>query len=239
MTTLVLGASGATGKQLVAQLLDMGQKVKVIVRPTSLIPEIWEHHPNLNVLRIAEQTQLSAAELALLLKDCDAVASCLGHNLSFKGMYGQPRMVTQMIQLLCAAILKNASEEPIKLVLMNTAGNSNRDLNEKISFAQQLVIAVLRLLVPPHPDNEQAADYLRLSIGQTNPWIEWVVVRPDSLIDLAEVTAYSAHASPTTSALFGAGQTSRINVAHFMAQLILDDQIWQQWKGQMPVVYNS
>ena len=34
MTTLVVGATGATGKQLVEQLLNMGQKVKVIVRPS-------------------------------------------------------------------------------------------------------------------------------------------------------------------------------------------------------------
>ena len=32
MTTLVLGASGATGRQLVTQLLKKNQKVKVIVR---------------------------------------------------------------------------------------------------------------------------------------------------------------------------------------------------------------
>jgi uncharacterized protein YbjT (DUF2867 family) len=32
MTTLVVGASGSTGKQLVEQLLNMGQNVRVIVR---------------------------------------------------------------------------------------------------------------------------------------------------------------------------------------------------------------
>jgi len=36
MTTVVLGASGATGKNLVEELLKMGQKVKVIVRPSSI-----------------------------------------------------------------------------------------------------------------------------------------------------------------------------------------------------------
>jgi uncharacterized protein YbjT (DUF2867 family) len=41
MTTLVVGATGATGKQLVEQLLSMGQKIKVIVRPSGKIPDKW------------------------------------------------------------------------------------------------------------------------------------------------------------------------------------------------------
>lgn len=48
MTTLVVGASGATGKQLVEQLLNMEQKVKVIVRPTGKIPEAWKNNQNIN-----------------------------------------------------------------------------------------------------------------------------------------------------------------------------------------------
>lgn len=36
-----------------------------------------------------------------------------------------------------------------------------------------------------------------------------------------------------------AGETSRINVAHFMADLITDDGLWSRWKGQMPVIYNQ
>jgi hypothetical protein len=32
---------------------------------------------------------------------------------------------------------------------------------------------------------------------------------------------------------------SRINVAHFMARLAVEDELWQEWKGQMPVIYNK
>jgi hypothetical protein len=30
-----------------------------------------------------------------------------------------------------------------------------------------------------------------------------------------------------------------INVGHFMAELITDDELWNQWNGQMPVIYNK
>lgn len=122
---------------------------------------------------------------------------------------------------------------------MNTTGNRNRDLSEPISFAQKCVIGLLRLLLPPHVDNEKAAEFLRTQIGQNNEVIEWIAVRPDGLILEEEVTEYEIHPSPIRSAIFNAGKTSRINVSHFMANLILDDNLWNKWKGQMPVIYNK
>ena len=77
-----------------------------------------------------------------------------------------------------------------------------------------------------------------MEIGQTDEAIEWTAVRPDGLNDEAEVTEYQIHSSPTRSAIFDAGVTSRINVGHFMADLITDQPTWEQWKGQMPVIYN-
>jgi len=156
-----------------------------------------------------------------------------------KGLYGQPRrLVTDATRRLCGAIKTNKPEEPVKFVLMNSAGNSNRDLLEQISFRQKCVIGLLRLL-PPHVDNEKAADYLRTTVGQNDGAIEWAVVRPDSLIDESEITEYEVHPSPIRSAIFDAGLTSRINVGYFMADLINDDDTWNKWKGTMPVIYNK
>jgi hypothetical protein len=172
--------------------------------------------------------------------DCNAVASCLGHNMSWKGIYGEPRkLVTDAVSLLCNAIKKNAPDKPIKFVLMNTTGNRNRDLNESISIGQRFVIGIIRLLLPPHVDNEKAGDYLRTKIGQKDNFIEWVAVRPDNLVNEDKVTEYEAYPSPTRSAIFDAGTTSRINVGHFMAELIRENEIWNRWKGQMPVIYNK
>ena len=69
--------------------------------------------------------------------------------------------------------------------------------------------------------------------------VEWVVVRPDGLIDENEVSKYTAHPSPTRSAIFNDGKVSRVNVAAFMNKLITDQNLWEKWKGQMPVIYNK
>jgi len=240
MKTLVVGASGATGKLLVAQLLNVGQSLKVIVRTTSKIPDSWKSNDRITIIRVNELTNIRLNEISAYLEDCDAAASCLGHNLSLKGIYGKPRrLVTATVQLICEAVLKKAPEKPFRFILMNTARNSNRDLNEPVYFGQKILISLLRLFLPPHPDNEKAADYLRVKIGQKNPSIEWVVVRPDSLTYAEIVSAYSLFPSPERSALFNPGQTSRINVAHFIVQLITDGTCWKNWKGQMPVIYND
>ena len=239
MTTLVAGASGATGRLLVTQLLTNEQNVKIIVRSVNSLPETITNHKNVYVIH-ASILDLSDAELTQHVKGCDAVASCLGHNMSLKGIYGQPRrLVTDATRRLCNAIKMNNPVKPVKFILMNTTGNRNRDLFEPISFGQKCVIWLLRLLLPPHVDNEKAADYLRTEIGQKDSEIEWAAVRPDNLTHENEVTEYEIHPSPTRSAIFDAGTTSRINVGHFMAVLITDQETWTKWKGTMPVIYNK
>lgn len=239
MKTLIVGASGATGKLLVEQLLAAKEEVKIIIRPNANIPESWKQDEQLSIIQ-RNILEINQEEMSEVVSDCDAFASCLGHNLTFKGLFGKPRkLVTDAVQLICEAISKSNPGETVKFVLMNTVGNQNRDINEPISKAQKMVMAIIRALLPPQADNEKASDYLRLNVGHNNPEIEWAVVRPDALINNNAVTNYNTHPSPIRSAIFNPGETSRINVAHFMAQLIIDDDLWGKWKGQMPVIYNK
>ena len=113
MTTLVVGASGATGRLLVEQLLQRGQQVRVIVRSTASLPDRVIGHDNLTVTN-ASVLDLSDAELAHHVRGCDALASCLGHNLTLKGMFGSPRgLVTDATRRLCDAVKGNPPSEPV------------------------------------------------------------------------------------------------------------------------------
>ncbi len=238
MKTLILGASGATGKRLTAELLKAGRHVKVIVRAGANIPESWRSNQNLSIVT-ANVAELTVDEMAAHINDCRAVASCLGHNLTLKGIYGKPRrLVTGAVMLVCEAVKKNAPEKPVRFVLMNTTGVRNRDLNERISAGHKIVIGLLRLLLPPQADNEAAAGFLRLEAAQRCHLLGWVAVRPDTLTDEDEVTGYEVCPSPVRSPIFNPGKTSRINVGNFMARLIMEDALWEKWKGKMPVIYN-
>lgn len=239
MTTLVIGATGATGKLLVQQLIARELEVKALVRYPEKVAEAWKNHKNLSLVK-SSIAEISEHEMAQYLSDCEAVLSCLGHNITLKGIYGKPRkLVTDAVQLITRSVIKHLENHPIKFVLMNTAGNRNRGINEHISFAEKALTGFLRWTLPPHADNEDAAEYLRSAIGQNESAIDWVVVRPDSLVDEEQVSPYSVHPSPVRSAIFNPGKTSRINVADFMAELITNQELWHKWQGQMPVIYND
>jgi putative NADH-flavin reductase len=234
---LVLGATGATGSLVVQQLLGFGIVVSAIIRDASAMGDL-KLHLNLE-LTIGDISDMTPEKLLVHIDGCDAVFSCLGHRLTLGGVFGEPRqLVTQTMRNISESVLKMNSKKTVRLILMNTTGNANRDIDEGTPLSQRLVVGILRVILPPHKDNEMASDVLRLDVGQGNPKLEWVVVRPDQLVDEKEVSNYDIFDSPQRNAIFDSGKTSRINVANFMAKLFIDDETWVKWKGKMPVIYN-
>ena len=154
--------------------------MKVMVRSLDGLPAGWAGRERLAVVH-ASVLDLDDEQMSEHVRGCDAVVSCLGHNLSFKGLFGPPRrLVTDATRRLCDAAKAGGAKTRIKFILMNSTGCRNHDLNEPVSWAQRVVVGFLRLLLPPHADNEEAGDYLRVEVGQDDEAIEWVVVRPDS-----------------------------------------------------------
>lgn len=239
MKTLVLGASGATGKKLVEQLLNRQQEVKAIVRSVENLPSHWKSNDLLTLIK-AEISKMGVEELKILLEDCDAVVSCLGHNLSWRGVYGKPRkLVTDAVQLICTSQKARGAKPSLKLVLMSSVAVSYPEVDKTMPLAHRIITGLLYILLPPQTDNEKAAKYLRSVIRPDHPAIEWVAVRPDSLTDEEAVSPYTVYPSPVRSGILDPGKTSRINVGDFMARLITEEQLWKEWKGKMPVIYNT
>lgn len=232
---LVLGATGATGSLLVEQFLSCSFEVIVIVRSIKRLPE--KLRDQIEVLE-ADISEVSEKDLGDILADCDGVVSCLGHNLSFKGVFGQPRsLVANAVDKVCQ--VAESMARPLKIVLMSSSGVQNDLIDESVPLSQKAVIAILRYVIPPHKDNEQAAAVLVSATIPKTSNIEWVIVRPDTLIDETKISAYELKVSPTRNVIFNAGQTSRINVANFIACLLSESELWQSWKGKMPVIYNT
>ena len=226
-----------TGGSLVEQLLARDCQVRAIVRSPHKFPSLVLDHPNLEVIE-ASVLDLTDEEMAAHVKGCDCVVSCLGHVLSFRGMFGNPRkLCTDAVRRLCHAIESNDAADVTRFILMNTVGVANPDLAEKRTWYERALLGLLRHTIPPHRDNETAAEYLYRAVGKENRHIEWCSVRPDSLIN-AEVSAYDIEASPVTG-IFTGRPTTRSNVAHFMCELIGDETLWGKWKFRMPVIMNS
>ncbi|HEY1137994.1 MAG TPA: NAD(P)-binding oxidoreductase [Xanthomonadaceae bacterium] len=238
MTILVVGATGATGQRLASQLLERGQRVRAVVRSPDKLPGALRAHPSLELVH-ANLLDLDDSALQRTVVDCSAIASCLGHPMNLKGIYGPPRrLVTDATRRLCDAARASSPGMPVRFVLMSTAGVRDQAREQAFSFAERCMVGLIRTLLPPHADNEQAAAWLHRNVTQGDTAVEWAIVRPDTLIEEEIVTAYDVHPSPTRSPIFNAGKTSRINVAHFMAELATREELWQTWRGRMPTIYN-
>jgi len=236
-TILIVGATGMTGLRLVEQLLAKDHQVRAIARsPQKFVSEGLENS-NLQVTQAAV-LDLTDQQIKELVKDCDAIVSCLGHVMDFKGVYGEPRkLCTDATRRLCGAIEANNSPQPVKFILINTVGVRNPELPEKRTWYERGLLTLLRYGLPPHRDNETAADYLYRGVDKDNKHIEWCSVRPDSMIN-AEVSPYDIVESPTTG-IFTGRPTTRSNVAHFMTALIENAELWDEWKFRRPVIMNA
>ncbi len=238
MKVLLLGATGATGRLVVQQLINRKVEVKAVIRKDSSVLKDLEKNKLLECVA-GNISEFDINKNMDLINDCDAVISCLGHNISFKGLFGKPRMlVSDSIKNICEAISRTQKEK-VKLILMNTTGNMNKKIKENYSFGDRIVLSLLNILLPPQKDNVEAARYLSNNIGENNSKIEWIAVRPDTLITEENESEYDIIESPKRSPVFDAGKTSRINVSHFMTELLLDEGLWMKWKFRMPVIYNE
>lgn len=238
LTILVLGGTGRTGGRVVEQLLSRGSRVRAIVRSKDRLPAECAHQRDLEVIE-ADLLELSDGAMRRHVLGCEVVISCLGHSVSLRGVFGPPRdLVTQATERIFYTAETLNAASPLRFVLMSSVSvNYPGGLDRRRRPLEHAALWALRALVPPARDNQRAADFLVRQVGTSGSCLEWVVVRPDTLIE-GEVSNYSRHATLVGS-LFKPDQTAMSNVAHFMCELACDPQVWQEWKGRLPVIVDA
>lgn len=238
MKVLVLGASGSTGKLVVSQLIKRNIETRILIRKSAVVPKEILENSLVEIVK-GNINELDNSEMNKLIQNCNVFISCLGHNVSLKGMFGKPRyLVLDAIRNLNET-LKDGSKDKVKIILMSTTAYTNTLSEEKNSIGERIIFSLLEFLLPPHRDNIKAANYLINEIGKQNENIEWVAVRPDTLINHDIESSYEIFDFPVRSTIFNAGKTSRINVSHFIAELVYNDKIWEKWLFKTPVIYNK
>lgn len=237
-TVLLVGGTGRTGGRVLEQLLGRGAAVRAIVRSPQKLPAGAADNPSLTVVE-ADLLSLSDEDLLLQVRGCDAVVSCLGHTISLKGILGPPHsLVTQATTRLCRAVESLQPAKPVRFILMSSVSvNRPGGLDTRRGSLEKAFMWMLRGLMPPARDNQQAADFLYGDIGSANTFVQWAAVRPDTLRD-GDVTDYTLHEGLVNS-LFAPGSTNMANVAHFMCELVTDPKAWEDWQGKLPVIVNA
>jgi len=206
---LVVGATGATGKHVVRVLLDRGDTTVVAVtRSKEKLMDLLlklnddddakdkdddanekKKRENNLIVKEAAIADLSPEELKALTEGCNAIVSCLGHNMTFKGMYRDGYWLRDAVQGLTENMPKaeeTGSSCCCRFILMGSDGVVNPDgvTDPKRSWSERSIMSLLRYLVPPMLDNEMSALYLyqQQKEQETTPF-DWCIVRPGDLID--------------------------------------------------------
>ena len=236
-TVLLVGGTGRTGRRVLQQLLGRGVSVRAIVRSGGKLPPDVAENPNLTAIE-ASLLSLRDDELQQHLRGCDAVISCLGHVLSLKGIFGQPRdLVTRATMRLCRGVEALRPPAPVKFILMSSVSvHRPGGLDTRRGTFERAFLWMLGGVLPPAKDNQRAADFL-IEVGPNNAFVEWAAIRPDSLLE-GDVSEYALHEG-LVSGLLKPGSTNMANVAHFMCELATDPEVWDDWRGRLPVIVNA
>jgi len=191
MNLLIFGASGPTGRQVVAQALAQGNAVTVFVRDPRAFADVGGR-----VRVVTGDATRDEAAIAEALRGQDAVVSTLGRRATFRSDRLMERSLGLIVPAMEAAGVK-------RLVLMSSFG-VGASLNEA-PFIPRLMYRVL--LSDIFRDKAVAEARVRRSS------LDWTVVHPVLLTDGPVTGRYRAGEHLE---LRGVPKISRADVAHFM-----------------------
>lgn len=263
MHVLIVGASGGCGRHLLTDISARDDvSITALVRSEASLPQLSnEARKRVKAVVVTGVEAITEAELVEHMRGCDAVLSCLGHHehgvkgTTYKALYGpknQRQLCTDFSKKVCSSVRELKPMKPIKYIVISSPASGGAhgvlsDGDPPRSCGERTMLSLLEKLVPPHRDNVMNAQFLETQMPgreSMNSYMEICVLRPDDLVNISDVKnkgtvgEYTVH-EDLQYGLFNAGVTSRENVGRFMADLLTDVQLWEQWKGKFPQVLDS
>jgi uncharacterized protein YbjT (DUF2867 family) len=204
---LVLGATGGTGRLIVAEALARGFEVRVLVRSPAKAS-------GLEGAEIFIGDARDEAVLRKALDGRDAVVSALGTPVS------PFREVTALSSATKALVSAMKTAGLSRLVCITGIGAGDSAGHGGFVFDRLILPALLRKVY---------ADKNRQEAIVMNSGLDWVLVRPSVLNDKAPRHAIRAL---TDLSSFHGGTIARADVAHF----VLDQVHTNTWLGRSPLI---
>ncbi len=196
---LIIGATGGTGRQLVAQALARGHAVTVLVRnPAKLAME----HANLRVL---SGNVLDAASVDAAVRGQDAVVSALGH----KRFFGPTRILSDGTRHILRAM---EAQGVARLVCTSSLG-----IGDSAGRLGLLYTLFVTPIVLPFYFWDKARQERLIAASST----DWVIVRPGALTDGPGRGVYRH--GPGVGSFLWTVRVSRADVADFLLSQVSDD----------------
>jgi putative NADH-flavin reductase len=207
MQLAVFGATGRTGRPLVAQALDRGHDVVAFARDPSDLAGL--DHASLTVVEGDAYTGVGVADA---VAGADAVVSVLGQTSA-----GPDDLLTVAGDHVLDAMNGAGVDRFVTLV-----GAGVREDDESVSLTGKAMGTLLKLLAKEVLEDAEAhVEHVRASD------VDWTVVRAPRLVDGDGAGDYRAG-----DIALGFGSVARADVARFILDLLEDDA----YVGEMPKV---
>lgn len=200
MQVLVLGASGATGREIVRQALDLGHSVNAFVRD---LGKFEIKHAELGLM-VGDVTQYASVERAVMGQD--AVVSALGSGNSLRSHPALGEGVQNIIRA-----MDHAGVRRFVYLSMLGVGKSGRQLG----FVDRYIVLPLLL-------RNVVADHAREEGLIKRSTLDWVIVRPPRLTNGPYTGRYRS--GEDVRERVPLASISRADVAAFMIDQLTDDR---------------
>jgi putative NADH-flavin reductase len=198
MRILLLGATGRTGREVLAQALERGHEVAALVRS----PEKIEGNDPRVTVGVGSVMDPVAVEVAMA--GCEAVLSTLG-NRAAGDLFGTSLM-TDTVRALLPAMKRHGVE---RLVVLSAVG-----VGQSAAQAPALIRLGFRTALRAiAKDKARSEDEIRAS------GLDWTIAYPPALTSGPLTKSYRAGEDLR---LEGMAKVSRADVAHFMLEVLQD-----------------
>ena len=196
---LIVGATGGTGRQLVALALELGHEVTALARDPSRLDL---RHPR---LRVVQGDVLDPSSLQAAVRGQDAVFSALGH----KRYLGPSRILSDGTRNLLASMEAHAVPRFVCETSLGIGSAAGR-------MGVYYTFLVIPLVVPFY-----FWDKTRQERAIAGSSVEWVIVRPGALND--GPSRGGLRHGPRIGSFLRTVRVSRSDVAEFMLGQLTSD----------------
>ncbi|NKI25123.1 SDR family oxidoreductase [Arenibacter sp. 6A1] len=199
MKLLIIGGTGKTGRQLIAQALEQGHEVTAMVRQPDKVKLTHSH------LRVCKGNVLSLQDLGAAVKNQDAVLSALGH----KRFFIKTSILSQSSKNLILAMEKQHVK---RLIAITSLGINDSRYKLGLYYTLFVIPVILWFYFKDKSKQEKL-------IMQSN--LEWIIVRPGQLTNGKKKSNYQDGEKLGHYILTPC--ISRASVADFMLKQLYDN----------------